>query len=139
MLIMAICTHWVYPKENAIPHFEMIMCSYERGDNIEIRIEHKDHINAPVTRHYWDMKLWRWNPAAPGYNSNMGTWKLGGTRTGYVSRTSPSSRTFTNCKPGWWYALVRYTNGYSSAPDWQAILFKHGTVIDPMPGSRPAR
>ena len=137
---MATCTHWVYPspKKSRIPYYEMIMCAYSRSNgDIEIRIEHKDNINATVTRHNWEMKLWRWNPAKPGYNSTEGTWKLGGTRTGYVSETSPSRRIFTNCKSGWWYAWVKYTDGYSDAPVQQVILFKHGVVIDPKPSSRP--
>src|SRR5690606_14740764 len=120
------CTHWVYPdpKKSRIPYYEMIMCAYSRSNgDIEIRIEHKDNINATVTKHYWEMKLWRWNPAKPGYNSNMGTWKLGGTRTGYVSETSPSRRIFTNCKPGRWMIRVDYKDDYAGRMPQQQVVF----------------
>lgn len=40
---------------------------------------------------YWDMLLQR-------YNSSTKAWNTIGSRTGYVSKSSPSHRTFTNIK-----------------------------------------
>ena len=115
-----------------LSHLYMCVYSRDNGD-LDVRIEQIGMIGVRLD---WEMKAWRFNPLAPG--AYHGFWKLGGTRTGYVSADSMSTRIFTNCKPGWWVVTVKYADRYTDLhPGFQSIIIPHGNVTDPKPSSRP--
>lgn len=60
------------------------VCAWNNGANVEAYMTRDTKAN-----HYWRMQLQRYE---------NGRWVTIGTRTGYISLSSPSSRTFTNVR-----------------------------------------
>jgi len=109
------CAYWNYPP-NKYWYWRRVMCAYSRSNgDIEVRIEH--YVAEPFHDWStdWEMRIYR--------EVSPNNWKLGGTRTGYVSMASPSRRIFTNCKPGRWMIRVDYKDDYAGRMPQQQVVF----------------
>lgn len=67
------------------------LCATSSGSNVNVTLTQWTPSYIEAYNSNWTMRLYRWV---------NGGWKLGGTRTGYVSKISPSNRTFTDVLRG---------------------------------------
>lgn len=67
------------------------LCAASSGSNVNVTFKEWTPSHIGASNSNWTMRLYRWV---------NGEWKLGGTRTGYVSKDSPSNRTFTDVLGG---------------------------------------
>lgn len=72
----------------AFPDVNLSICVSEDSSNVNCSLTISPPVAGVDFRYDWKMELQRL-----GYNEG---WNTIGTRTGYVSNTSPSNRTFTN-------------------------------------------
>ena len=72
---------YVYADDGGYKHTK---CVSDDASNVTVKVRQTD---SPSTTFNWKMELQRYT---------SGSWTTIGTRTGYVSSSSPSDRTFTN-------------------------------------------
>ncbi|AFS77124.1 hypothetical protein Curi_c00420 [Gottschalkia acidurici 9a] len=93
------------------------LCGYSSGTDVEIRFELSTASHISIGRQDWIMYLDR--------KQSDGSWLQAGSRTGWISSSSPSDRVFTNVRSGKLRATVEMLDPDNVGFKYMSVEFNH--------------